>query len=123
MLRLCYIIIVSLPFILLYLLKASYIEHHDDRYTEADRYKIAKQAVSIMQHNGFIHTDIYGKENIVAIIDRNKSLRGQKQYLNIPIITFEESIGASCLIKPPWIPYAGFALVALVIMLTPSTTT
>ena len=58
MLRLCYIIIVSLPFILAYLIKAAYIKHHDDRYTEADRYRIAKQAVSIMQHNGFIHTDI-----------------------------------------------------------------
>lgn len=42
--------------------------------------------------NGMNFIDIYGKENIVAIIDRNKSLRGQKQYLNIPIITFEEYI-------------------------------
>ena len=64
MLRLCYIIIVSLPFILAYLIKAAYIKHHDDRYTEADRYRIARRAVSIMQHNGFIHTDIYGKENL-----------------------------------------------------------
>ena len=64
MLRLCYIIIVSLPFILAYLIKAAYIKHHADRYTEADRYRIARRAVSIMQHNGFIHTDIYGKENL-----------------------------------------------------------
>ncbi|MGN1179677.1 MAG: lysophospholipid acyltransferase family protein [Suilimivivens sp.] len=64
MLRLFYVIIISLPFILFYLGKAAYIERHDNRYTEKDRYEIARRAVSIMQHNGFIHTDIYGKENL-----------------------------------------------------------
>lgn len=64
MLRLFYVIIISLPFILFYLGKAAYVERHDDRYTEKDRYEIARRAVSIMQHNGFIHTDIYGKENL-----------------------------------------------------------
>lgn len=64
MLRFCFVILVSLPFILGYLIKAAYIERHDDRYTEADRYRVARKAISIMQHNGFIHTDIYGKEHL-----------------------------------------------------------
>ena len=64
MLRLCYVIIISLPFVLFYLGKAAYIEKHDEKYTETDRYKIARRAVSIMQHNGFIHTDVYGEKNL-----------------------------------------------------------
>lgn len=64
MLRLFYVIIISLPFVLFYLGKAEYIKRHDDKYTEADRYEIARRAVSIMQHNGFIHTDVYGEENL-----------------------------------------------------------
>lgn len=57
-------VIVSLPFILFYLCKAGYIERHTDRFTEEDRYKVAQKAVSIMQRNGFIHTDVYGTENL-----------------------------------------------------------
>lgn len=64
MLRLCYVIIISLPFVLFYLGKAEYIKKHDDIYTETDRYKIARQAVHIMQRNGFIHTNVYGEENL-----------------------------------------------------------
>lgn len=64
MLRICYIIIVSLPFILVYLLRTLYIERHDDEYTEEDRYVVAKRAVSILQRNGLIHTDVFGTENL-----------------------------------------------------------
>lgn len=64
MLRLCYVVIVSLPFILSYLWKVSYIEKHGENYTEETRYEVARKAVSIMQHNGFIHTDAYGTENL-----------------------------------------------------------
>lgn len=64
MLRMCYVIIISLPFILLYLVRVAYIEKHSENYTEADRYKVARQAISIMQHNGFIHTDVYGQDNL-----------------------------------------------------------
>lgn len=63
-LRIFFIIIVSLPFIIYYLGKAFYIERHDEKYTEADRYKVAKRAVSIMQRNGFIHTNVYGTDNL-----------------------------------------------------------
>ena len=64
MLRIFFVVIVSLPFILFYLCKAGYIERHTDRFTEEDRYKVAQKAVSIMQRNGFIHTDVYGTENL-----------------------------------------------------------
>ena len=64
MLRLSFIILVSLPFILYYLWKAGYIEKHTENYTEKDRYHIARRAVSIMQHNGFIRTNVFGTENL-----------------------------------------------------------
>ncbi len=64
MLRFYFVIIISLPFILFYLCKAGYIEKHTDSYTEEDRYKVAKSAVAILKRNGFIHTDVYGTENL-----------------------------------------------------------
>lgn len=64
MVRIFFVVIVSLPFILFYLCKAGYIERHTDRFTEEDRYRVAQKAVSIMQRNGFIHTDVYGAENL-----------------------------------------------------------
>ncbi len=62
--RFCFVIIVSLPIIIFYILKVGYIEKHPQNYTEADRYLIARRAISIMQRNGFIHTDAYGVENL-----------------------------------------------------------
>lgn len=64
MLRMYYVIIVSLPFILYYLLKVLYILRHDEQYTEEERYGVARRAVSILQRNGLIHTDAYGMENL-----------------------------------------------------------
>lgn len=64
MLRIGYVVIISLPFVLFYLWKMNYIERHDEQYTEAKRYQTARHAVSIMKHNGRIHTDVYGAENL-----------------------------------------------------------
>lgn len=64
MLRLIYICFVSLPFILFYLWKVSYVERHSWKYTENERYKIARRMVHIMKRNGFIHTKVYGTENL-----------------------------------------------------------
>ena len=64
MLRLCYVIIVSIPFILYYLSVGHYIERHGEDYSEQDRYKIAQKVVRIMKQNGHIHTDVYGVENL-----------------------------------------------------------
>ncbi len=64
MLRFWFIILVSLPFIIFYLGKVTYIERHDARYSEADRYRVARRAVAIMQRNGMIRTDVFGTENL-----------------------------------------------------------
>ena len=64
MLRFCFVILISVPFVLFYLGKAAYIEKHDERYTEEERYAVARRAVSILQRNGRIRTDVYGTENL-----------------------------------------------------------
>lgn len=64
MLRICFVVIISLPFVLFYIGKAGYMDKHDERYTEEQRYEVARRAVSIMQKNGFIHTNVYGEENL-----------------------------------------------------------
>lgn len=62
MLRLCYVILVSLPFVLYYIAKANYIERHDENFSEERRYKMAQRCISIMMHNGRIETESFGQE-------------------------------------------------------------
>lgn len=62
MLRLIYVVLISLPFVLWYLHKAHYIEKHADEYSEEDRYRIARRCISIMMHNGRIETEAFGTE-------------------------------------------------------------
>lgn len=62
--RFCFVIIISFPIILFYIWKVGYIERHAENYTEADRYHVARRAISVMKRNGFIHTDVYGIENL-----------------------------------------------------------
>ena len=64
--RICFVILISLPIVIFYLCKVTYIEKHDERYTEEERYAVARRAVSILQRNGRIHTDVYGTENLPA---------------------------------------------------------
>ncbi len=64
MLRIGFVCLVSLPFLLYYLWKAGYIERHGEKYSEADRYRIARRMVSIMKHNGLIRTRVYGTEKL-----------------------------------------------------------
>ncbi|MBO5336843.1 MAG: 1-acyl-sn-glycerol-3-phosphate acyltransferase [Lachnospiraceae bacterium] len=64
MLRLFYICLVSLPFILYYLWKVGYVERHGWRYSEAKRYRIARRMITIMKHNGLIHTNVYGEDTL-----------------------------------------------------------
>lgn len=64
MLRLTYICIISLPFIIYYLSKVVYIEHNSSKYSEQDRYKIARHMVTIMKFNGLIHTKAYGTDKL-----------------------------------------------------------
>lgn len=62
MLRLIYVVLISLPFVLYYIYKAKYIEKHADEYSEEERYKIARKCISIMMRNGHIETEAFGTE-------------------------------------------------------------
>ncbi len=64
MLRLCYVVIISLPFIIYYIQKGGYIERHSEDYTEEDRYALAQKVIRIMKVNGGIRTQVYGRENL-----------------------------------------------------------
>lgn len=64
MLRLVWVCVISLPFIIFYILKAGYVERHSWKYDENKRYKMARHMVSIMKHHGFIRTKVYGTDNL-----------------------------------------------------------
>lgn len=64
MLRFWYVIIISLPFIIYYLVKGDYIERHADAYSEEDRYRVALRVIRIMKRNGRITTSVTGEENL-----------------------------------------------------------
>lgn len=62
MLRLCYVVVVSLPFVMYYLCKVRYIEKHNEDFTEEQRYKMARRCIAIMMRNGRIRTESFGQE-------------------------------------------------------------
>ncbi len=64
MLRFCFVIIVSIPYIILLYAKSAYMDKHNSLYSEEDRYKFAKFIVSKIMQNSFISTEVYGKENL-----------------------------------------------------------
>ncbi|MCM1064741.1 MAG: 1-acyl-sn-glycerol-3-phosphate acyltransferase [Eubacterium sp.] len=62
MLRLCYVVVISLPFVMYYICKARYIERHEGSFSEERRYKMARKCISIMMRNGRIRTESTGQE-------------------------------------------------------------
>ncbi len=64
MLRFWYVIIISLPYIIFYLVKGNYIEKHADAYSETDRYRMALRVIRVMKRNGRISTRVSGVENL-----------------------------------------------------------
>ena len=62
MVRIIYVVLISLPFVLYYIHKMNYIERHSDKYTEEDRYKIARRCIDIAMRNGRIETEAHGME-------------------------------------------------------------
>ena len=62
MLRLFYVILISLPFVLYYIEKAHHIAKHKDKYTEEECYRIARRCIRIMMINGRIRTEAFGTE-------------------------------------------------------------
>ena len=66
MLRLCYVVVVSLPFIVYYICKAHFIEKHDGYFPEERRYRMAQRCIRIMMRNGRIKTESFGQELLPA---------------------------------------------------------
>ncbi|MDE6926774.1 MAG: 1-acyl-sn-glycerol-3-phosphate acyltransferase [Acetatifactor sp.] len=64
MLRLCYVVVISLPFVMYYICKARYIEKHNESFSEERRYKMARRCIAIMMHNGRIKTESSGQESL-----------------------------------------------------------
>ena len=64
MLRFYFVIIISLPLIIYYILKARYVMRHFDRYDEEYCYRIARNMVKKMMRNGRISTKYFGTENL-----------------------------------------------------------
>ena len=64
MARFIWVIAVSFPLIVYYILRAEYIVHHEHRYSEDYRYKVARKMVRLMKRNAFIRTKVYGNDNL-----------------------------------------------------------
>nr|WP_321152290.1 lysophospholipid acyltransferase family protein [uncultured Acetatifactor sp.] len=62
MIRICYVVVVSLPLVVYYICKAHYIERHGERFSEETRYKMARKCIGIMMRNGRIETESFGQE-------------------------------------------------------------
>ncbi len=55
-------VVISLPFVVYYICKAHYIQRHGERYSEEERYKMARKCIRIMMRNGRIQTESFGQE-------------------------------------------------------------
>lgn len=62
MLRLCYVVVVSLPFIAYYICKAHLIERFEGDFPEERRYRMARRCIRIMMRHGRIRTESTGQE-------------------------------------------------------------
>ena len=61
-LRLCYVVVVSLPFVMYYVVKAKVIERCEKHFPEERRYRMAQRCIHIMMRNGKIETESTGQE-------------------------------------------------------------
>ncbi|MCR5651261.1 MAG: 1-acyl-sn-glycerol-3-phosphate acyltransferase [Lachnospiraceae bacterium] len=64
MLRFCWVIFISLPFVIYYICKAEYVCRHKDIYSEKYRFNVAKHMIKVVKTNAFIRTKAYGLENL-----------------------------------------------------------
>ncbi len=64
MARFYYVILISLPIIIYYILKAEYYAHHRERYDEDSCYHLAKNIVNWVKRNARVKTISYGAENL-----------------------------------------------------------
>lgn len=64
MLRLTFVVIISIPYIIMLYAKVAYYDKHPDRFSEEGRYRYARLTCKRIQRNGNIRTKIWGKENL-----------------------------------------------------------
>ena len=64
MLRFYYVILVSIPFIIFYLIMAEYYVRNRERYDEEQCYRLAKKVVVRFKKNARIRTISYGEEHL-----------------------------------------------------------
>lgn len=64
MVRLIYVILISLPIVLFYLFYSHYVIAHEEQYTESEKYHLVQRMISIMKKNGRIKTKVFGTENL-----------------------------------------------------------
>ncbi len=66
MLRFYYVIFISIPYIIYYVIKMEYMARHLDRFPEKRAYKTVRRVVRQVMINGRIRTKAYGMENLPA---------------------------------------------------------
>ncbi len=64
MLRYYYVIIVSIPLIIYYILKIRYIMRHEENYTEEYRYGVASNMIRIIMRNAHIRSKCEGLDRL-----------------------------------------------------------
>ena len=64
MTRMIYVILVSLPFVIYYMLRCNYVIAHLEQYSEQECYSLVQRMIQIMKKNGKIETLIFGAENL-----------------------------------------------------------
>lgn len=62
MLRLVWVIGISLPFIVYYFFRLVYVEQHPEKFSEEDRYVIGRHIIASAMRNSFVQTRAYGTE-------------------------------------------------------------
>ena len=64
MLRFWFVILVSIPFIILLYVKEADMRKREDKYSEEDRYRFARKIANTLRRNANIKTLVYGQENL-----------------------------------------------------------
>lgn len=64
MLRMIWVVVVSMPLIIYYVNKARFIERHGGFFSEERRYRMARRCIRIMMRHGAIRTVSTGQENL-----------------------------------------------------------
>lgn len=64
MVRFVYVIVISLPFIVYYIIKSVYYVRHPEKYGEEECYRLAQKIIDIMKRRARISTKVEGEGNL-----------------------------------------------------------